>query len=708
MGDRIGNKRNVVELDVEMGMQTGAVAENGLGDLSRSMGINENEMTVVEGKRFKNEKIHIHLQKQHNGTKQQMSMSGDDFIDTIYTGNINKNGNSMIEENREIDEVLKQVIEEKTTADLKENMDGKIEENGYGDDKTEEGEKVSEGEEEEGEEVSEGEEGEEDWGQYSKEDMKLILENKRLIQEEYGNEYESESDEEFDSELEIEGELERLQSSFNEEGEMGELMDERREFKKIETEEEARRIVGEIRQLGMEGFIGKYVKELGYSVVSLIKAIEPKAEWDFGEEEGYESMASRGQVMITILRYVLKKYLQKRQKLEQVNTVEDVLFLIRRSKKMMVLTGAGVSVSCGIPDFRSATGIYQQLAEEYGLDEPQQMFDMEYFIENPSLFYSFARQVYPDNYEPSPSHHFIKLLEEKEKLLRNYTQNIDTLEQKVGIEKVLNCHGSFNTATCIRCGYRCEGKDIKYDIMSQRVSYCKKCNTNVDGAAKERKEQEHKEDLHGGKSSGNDDGYDDDDDDEEEYGVIQGVMKPDIVFFGEKLPKEFDERLKEDLEQVDLLIVMGSSLKVAPVSEIMTHLPPQIPQIAINRTPITHMNFDAQLLGNSDEIVSYLCYRLGWNLYHPKLLGGCSLSPEYIDTVKQPISNLPDSEDSGKPKNGMQRLQDMQGLQKDTVINADNFDLYRDNLPPNWHLFEGYHLTIDDIYKYTSLFTNNY
>lgn len=116
--------------------------------------------------------------------------------------------------------------------------------------------------------------------------------------------------------------------------------------------------------------------------------------------------------------------------------------LLKKSKRIMVLTGAGVSVSCGIPDFRSKDGIYSRLSE-FELDDPQQMFDLDFFRERPEIFYSFAREIFPSNFTPSPSHYFIKMLEDHGKLLRNYTQNIDTLEQKAGIHSVLQCHGMF-------------------------------------------------------------------------------------------------------------------------------------------------------------------------------------------------------------------------------------------------------------------------
>lgn len=94
-------------------------------------------------------------------------------------------------------------------------------------------------------------------------------------------------------------------------------------------------------------------------------------------------------------------------------------------------------------------------------------------------------------------------------------------------------------------------------------------------------------------------------------------MKPDITFFGEALPDEFSRRLTgSDRYKTDLVIVIGTSLKVAPVSELVPFLPPHIPQIYISRTPVNHHNFDIDLLGDCDVVVSELCKRAGWDLKH--------------------------------------------------------------------------------------------
>ncbi|KAG0024446.1 NAD-dependent histone deacetylase sir2 [Podila clonocystis] len=321
--------------------------------------------------------------------------------------------------------------------------------------------------------------------------------------------------------------------------------------------------------------------------------------------------------IIRVFSSQLKRLLRRRRRLSHVHTLETVIELLKSSKKIMILTGAGVSVSCGIPDFRSPNGIYSRLSE-FELDEPQQMFDLEFFRERPEIFYSFAREIFPSNFTPSPSHYFIKLIEDQGRLLRNYTQNIDTLEQKAGIQNVLQCHGSFATASCIRCGTQVKGDDIKDSIFKQEVAYCKSCKTpSPPPKAKSKSKKRYSS-------------SDEDESEEEDEDRLKGLMKPDIVFFGEKLPNAFDKSLKEDREQVDLLIVMGSSLKVAPVSDIMHSLPNSVPQILINRTPITHMDFDVQLLGDCDIIVAELCRMVGWELRHEKLPGGTSNVPDMV------------------------------------------------------------------------------
>ena len=279
----------------------------------------------------------------------------------------------------------------------------------------------------------------------------------------------------------------------------------------------------------------------------------------------------------TFLDYISAPALRSR--LKQHSTFNDAIDLIRKSSNILILTGAGLSVSCGIPDFRSENGVYARLKVEYPeLPDPQAMFDMKFFETEPRPFFRFAKEIFPGNYEPSLSHKFISYLEQKNKLLRNYTQNIDTLEKSVGLTNVVYCHGSFSRATCQNCRKKVDCTAIKEDIFNQKIPRCDDCLPLFSES--------------------------------EDDSVADPIFKPDIVFFGENLPEEFYTSLQNDCEKVDLLLVMGSSLKVRPVGAIPTEVPPTIPQILINREPHHHQNFDIELLGDCDFIVQQIMSKL--------------------------------------------------------------------------------------------------
>ncbi len=133
----------------------------------------------------------------------------------------------------------------------------------------------------------------------------------------------------------------------------------------------------------------------------------------------------------------------KRVKLQQYNTFDDAVELIRAASNVIVLTGAGISTSLGIPDFRSKGGLYEQLSADAScpFDDPQELFRLDTFREDPLRFYNLvakrlAAPLSADGATPrtTPTHAFIRLLQDKEKLLTNYTQNIDGLELAAGVK----------------------------------------------------------------------------------------------------------------------------------------------------------------------------------------------------------------------------------------------------------------------------------
>lgn len=313
-----------------------------------------------------------------------------------------------------------------------------------------------------------------------------------------------------------------------------------------------------------------------------------------------------------LLAHALRRELSRRWKLPQYNSVADAVELIKNAKKIIVLTGAGISTSLGIPDFRSANGLYSQL-DSMGLTDPQDVFNIDVFREQPDLFFGVAKMIIPSIVRYSPTHKFIWLLQNKGKLLTNYTQNIDNIEHLAGIlpENIVHCHGSFATATCQKCGHNVKGEEIFQEIKDGVIPRCQKCAVAPSAQHLKRKRSSNSSDKKRRR-------YSDEDDENEEDNIPEaGIMKPDITFFGEQLPSDFSDRLRNrDKDQVDLVITIGTSLKVAPVSEVVAYLPSDVPQIQINRDPVGHLAFDIDLLGECDVVISALCKALGWELEH--------------------------------------------------------------------------------------------
>lgn len=340
-----------------------------------------------------------------------------------------------------------------------------------------------------------------------------------------------------------------------------------------------------------------------------------------------------------LLLVALRREMHKRNKLPQYNTIDDAVNLMKKAKNIMVLTGAGISTSLGIPDFRSkGTGLYSKL-DTLGLqiNDPQEVFDIQVFKAEPAIFYTVAKDIIPSGDRYTPTHKFIRLLQDQGKLLTNYSQNIDNIEAKAGIRKnkLVQCHGSFATASCVKCGYQVPGEDIFEEVRAGTIPRCKRCARNLKAASNGKKRKVSKDGTekkvrrrHGQFDSNSDSEYDMPD-------LSCGVMKPDITFFGEPLPDQFHDRLmKHDRDKVDLCIVIGTSLKVAPVSEVPSYLPPHVPAIYISRQAVNHINFDIDLLGDCDVVVAELCRRAGWDLEHEMIPKDQRVKTEQVEGTR--------------------------------------------------------------------------
>ncbi|KAI1268001.1 SIR2-domain-containing protein [Xylariaceae sp. FL1019] len=376
----------------------------------------------------------------------------------------------------------------------------------------------------------------------------------------------------------------------------------------------------ELRAIGPDEFCQRHVDSGSITVKKLLTAfgIKPPAFLEGMPDESY----------LSLLTLAMTRELTKRAKIMRYNSVDDAVRLLQTSRNIMVLTGAGISTSLGIPDFRSKeTGLYSQLEKlGLGISDPQEVFNIDVFREDPSIFYTVAKDILPNTKKFSPTHAFIAMLQNQGKLLTNYSQNIDNLEANAGIRpnKLVQCHGSFATATCQACGHKVQGDAIFGDVKAGRIPRCPKCIAALRKRGLGPLKRKRSSNSTSKKQRRNFDNFDDDDDDDSAYDIpAAGVMKPDITFFGEALPDEFGTRLTEhDRDLVDLVLVIGTSLKVAPVSEVASFLPSHVPQIYISRTPVTHINFDIDLLGDCDVVVAELCRRAGWPLIHPMVPPG--------------------------------------------------------------------------------------
>ncbi|KAJ5131112.1 Sirtuin family [Penicillium bovifimosum] len=244
-----------------------------------------------------------------------------------------------------------------------------------------------------------------------------------------------------------------------------------------------------------------------------------------------------------------------------------------KATRIVVLTGAGISTGAGIPDFRSPdTGLYDKLAP-LRLPHPEAVFHINYFSHTPEPFYAIARARHPGNLKPTLTHAFLALLAKKNLLHFLFTQNIDGLEQDAGVpkEKLLYTHGNWKSQHCYKCKSHYPDDLMNKAIRAGEVPYC----------------------LENG---------------------CGGAIKPDIVFFGQPLPAEFEEKEKEVLE-ADLMLVMGTSLRVAPCSRLPRLVNRGVPRVLINNEragDLGNRDEDVCLLGTCDDVVRRLAGAVGW------------------------------------------------------------------------------------------------
>lgn len=205
---------------------------------------------------------------------------------------------------------------------------------------------------------------------------------------------------------------------------------------------------------------------------------------------------------------------------------ERLAEMIREADSVVALTGAGVSVPSGIPDFRSpGSGLWEKV-------DPAEVAHIDAFHRDTSRFWSFYRPRFHElaSKRPNAAHHALAELERRGKLHGLITQNIDRLHSAAGSERVVEVHGSIETSSCLTCGasFALEGVEELFD--EDGVATCPGC---------------------------------------------VGKVKPDVVLFGEPLPLAAMEEAQRLCRECDLLLCIGSSLEVFPVAGL--------PSVALGR-----------------------------------------------------------------------------------------------------------------------------
>ena len=194
--------------------------------------------------------------------------------------------------------------------------------------------------------------------------------------------------------------------------------------------------------------------------------------------------------------------------------------LVLRSERTVALTGAGISVPSGIPDFRSpGTGLWERV-------DPMEIAHIDVFRRDPERFWAFYGQRFQtlNDKRPNRGHELLARLEGSGLLQAVITQNIDDLHRRAGTQELVEVHGTIAHSSCLRCG-------ASYPLQEVRARQA------ADGRRVPRCD-------------------------------CREPLKPDVVLFGEYLPARALERAVQLAEQADLMLCIGTSLEVYPVAEL--------------------------------------------------------------------------------------------------------------------------------------------
>jgi NAD-dependent deacetylase len=238
-------------------------------------------------------------------------------------------------------------------------------------------------------------------------------------------------------------------------------------------------------------------------------------------------------------------------------TMQRLFDLISSARHCVVFTGAGISTLSGIRDFRGKNGIYKDF-------DADKIFSLDYFLEDPAFYYRHAADfIYNlDEKEPNLIHTELCRMEQLGLVKCVITQNIDLLHQKAGSQRVIELHGSPRIHSCLECRKQYTFEQIVPVVRRGEVPSCERCG---------------------------------------------GIVKPEIIFFGEPLDSVTIEMAVKEARRADVMIVLGSSLVVQPAASLPVYTIQHGGSLVIVNDAPTPLDQQATLCySNLEEVFSWL------------------------------------------------------------------------------------------------------
>ena len=198
-----------------------------------------------------------------------------------------------------------------------------------------------------------------------------------------------------------------------------------------------------------------------------------------------------------------------------MNISEKLHSLLQTSESVCVLTGAGISAESGVETFRGSNGLWSKL-------KPEELANFDAFMRNPELvweWYNYRKKIIHD-VKPNPAHGALARMKDLVRDFTLVTQNIDNLHIRAGSTNVLELHGNMERSYCIGCGKYASNVEVS---LEQKVPHCPSCH---------------------------------------------GLIRPDIVWFGEMLPEGVFEAATEAANRCELFLTVGTSAVVYPAATV--------------------------------------------------------------------------------------------------------------------------------------------